>query len=107
MGETASITKLYINTVKRPYSAVSIDIVNACINTMVKSTIHTPTETGSPKYLFKISGGISVPPVEAPSRTTMPIPIPINSPPQIQASNLSSVKMRSPIAIENSPINTG
>ena len=50
------------------------------------------TETESPSFLFRINGGISIPPVEAPARITIPRPTPIKGPAQIVPKRGSSVK---------------
>ena len=48
-------------------------------------------DTGTPKYLFTTSGGISIPPVEAPALTTIPRERPIRRPAKNVFRKISSV----------------
>ena len=61
------------------------------------------TDTGSPNFLFSTSGGISIPPVDAPHLITTPIPSPIIRPPQIVESILSSVTFCNPGTFSSIP----
>ena len=54
------------------------------------------TETGMPSRFLNTSGGMSIPPVEAPARITMPREKPIISPAKIAHSMGSSVNTQSP-----------
>ncbi len=58
---------------------------------IIMSKAHNVAETGVPKYLFMISGGISMPPVDAPVLITSPRLAPIIIPPKMVHRNRSSV----------------
>ena len=54
--------------------------------------MYKSTDTGIPNFLFNTSGGMSMPPVEAPARITIPMAEPIIRPPKIVERATSFVK---------------
>ena len=83
-------------TMIRPYRILSLSPkVIWAISTM-KSITYMVTDTGIPNLFFSTSGGISIPPVEAPARITMPRANPIITPEKTAHRMGSSVKTISP-----------
>ena len=60
-----------------------------CPSKIIKSKPYILTEIGIPNFLFRINGGISIPPVLAPQRITNPIAVPIINPAKITHNNVS------------------
>lgn len=63
--------------------------------------------TGIRNFLLRISGGISIPPVEPPSRITIPSPSPVSIPPNSAARSRSPVKWLNASIFRNWLRNTG
>ena len=64
-------------------------------------------DTGRWKNLFSTSGGISMPPVEAPVRMVMPSEMPTPKPAKMVFSTRSSVRTKSPTTCSHNARNTG
>ena len=68
---------------RMPYRRSSRVLYIIWASRMQKSKVHRLADTGIRKNFFRISGGMSMPPVEAPPRMTIPrdrpMPIPAKS----------------------------
>ena len=89
--EEIQITKILSSTPSRPRKIT-------CAKTMQMSNAISEVPTGIPKNFCRMQGGMSMPPVEPPTRTTNPTPRPISKPlprPAIRSSSRNSVSTAS------------
>ena len=66
---------------------------------MQKSKKYILAETGIRKSFFRTRGGISIPPVEAPERITIPKEIPMPRPEKMVQSKMSVVRIQFPSSL--------
>ena len=74
---------------------------------MMKSNTYRLTETGTLKYLFNTSGGISIPPVLAPILIIIASDNPMHRPPNNADRNKSSVSLKGPMSFCRKPSSAG
>ena len=106
---TLSTTIVVIITTVIPYKTASIVIGQkiTCNNNIPQSNILINQATEIPVFLFTNKGGISIPPVLAPTLKTKPKPNPIHKPPYNAESKISLVIFASCGILPNKAINVG
>ena len=90
-----------------PYRDCRTGLKAACAARMIKSKVIMVLDTGRWNHLFSTSGGISMPPVEAPARMVMPSEMPMPKPANTVFSTRSSVSTRLPSSRSHSAIKKG
>ena len=93
-----SSTTVYTITITMPYRHCCSGLNAACRQRMSISNTSILADTGMWKYLFSTSGGMSMPPVDAPARMVMPSEMPTPRPAKMVLSTRSSVSTK--------PVNT-
>ena len=108
INENRNLNPLFEKTKRYAYQnelrlAFCLSEKNIWPASMAKSKVYMLTLTGMPSFLFRISGGISIPPVLAPRRMIIARLAPMHSPPKRAHSSLSSVSTKPPAARSSIP----
>ena len=104
---TLSSTTVYTIAMTTPYRDCRRGLNIACITRITRSIAIMVAETGRRNHLFSTSGGISMPPVEAPARMVMPSETPMPKPAKTVLSTRSSVSPPLPMTCSHRARNTG